>query len=121
MKERFIEKGIEYIKVGDYYLSNLTVSDEHYNIGKYRMLHRSFLKKQHNAIYSVTLMNGTILKHLADVDKMCSKEIERLISDMAERDGVTEALKATDQMEWVQRMNNIENRAEEIIYSTISL
>ncbi len=114
MKERFIENEIEYIKVGDYYLPNLTISDEHYNIGKYGMLHRSFLKKHHNAIYSVMLMNGTILKHLADVDKMCNKEIERLISDMAERDGVTEALKVTDQMEWVQRMNNIKNRAEEV-------
>lgn len=110
---------ITYSKHGDYYLPNLTVSDKHYNIGKYGMLRRSFLKKHHNAIYSIMLMNGILLKHLAEVDKMCNKEIERLISDMGERDGITEALKATDQMKWVQRMNNIKHRAEEIIYSEI--
>lgn len=110
---------ITYSKHGDYLLPNLTVPDEHYNIGKYGMLHRTFLKEHHNAIYTVMLMKGTILKHLADIDKRCNEEVEQLISDMAEREGVTERLKAANQMEWVRRMNNIRLRAEEIIYSEI--
>lgn len=106
----------KYLKAGAYYIPALTVPCEHYSIGKYGMLRREYLKEHRCAIYSIMLMNGTLLKHLADVDKTCHEMLDDLIPKMAEREGVTEALKAADQMEWIRRMNNIKNRVEEILY-----
>lgn len=106
----------KYLKAGDYYIPALTVPCEHYSIGKYGMLRREYLKEHRRAIYSIMLMNGTILKYLANVDKTCHELFDDLIPKMAEREGVTEALKAADQMEWIRRMNNIKNRVEEILY-----
>ena len=107
---------IEYLKCGDYYIPALTVPNEHYHIGKYGMLRRDYLKKHRHALYAVMLMNGTLLKHLAEIDKTCHEVLDRLIPKMAEREGVNEELKAADQMEWVRRMNSIKSRIEEIIY-----
>ena len=106
----------KYLKAGDYYIPALTVPCEHYSIGKYGMLRREYLKVHCSAIYSIMLMNGTILKHLANADKTCHELLDDLIPKMAERKGVTETLKAADQMEWIRRMNNIKNRVEEILY-----
>lgn len=106
---------IDYVEVGDYYIPALTVPDKRYNIGKYGMLRRTFLQEHHNAIYSVMMMNGTLLQHLEDVNKLCCDELDRLIPSMAKNEGITEALKSDDQMEWVRRMNSIKNRAEEFI------
>ena len=107
---------INYVKCGDYYIPALTVPEKRYNIGKYGMLRRTFLQEHHNTIYSVMLMNGTLLKHLSEVDKECRDILDRLIPQMAEREGITEALKAADQMEWVRQMNSIKSQAEEFIY-----
>lgn len=108
---------LEYLKCGDYYIPALTVPDEHYNIGKYGMLRRDFLKEHRPALYSTMLLSGTLMKHLAEVDAECRAMLDRLIPQMAESAGVTEALKGADQMEWVRRMNNIKGRVEEFIYS----
>ena len=107
---------ISYTKVGDYFIPNLTVPNEHYSIGKYGMLRKEHLRKHHQGLYTVMLLNGTLLKHLAEIDKTCHEMLDRLIPQMAEREGVTEALKAADQMEWVRRMNLIKSRVEEILY-----
>ena len=108
---------LTYSQIGDYLLPNLTVPDEHYNIGKYGMLRKDYLKNHRKALYSVMIINGTLFKHLAEIDKACLEVLDRLIPQMAKREGVTEELKATDQMEWVRRMNNIHNRAEEFVFS----
>ncbi len=105
---------IDYVKCGDYYIPALTVPNEHYNIGKYGMLRRDYLKNYRKPLYSVMMMNGTLLKHLAEIDKTCHEVLDRLIPQMAEREGVNEELKATDQMEWVRRMNSIKSRVEEV-------
>ena len=110
---------ITYSQVGDYLLPNLTVPNEHYNIGKYGMLRREYLKNYRQAIYSVMVINGTLLKHLAEIDKTCHEVLDRLIPQMAEHEGVTEELKAADQMEWVRRMNGIKSRVEEVILSEL--
>ena len=107
---------ISYIKVGDYLIPNLTVPNEHYSIGKYGMLRREYLRKHRQGLYTVMLLNGTLLNHLAEIDKTCHEMLDRLMPQMAEREGVTEALKAADQMEWVRRMNSIKSRVEEILY-----
>ncbi len=107
---------ISYIKCDDYFIPNLTVPDEHYNISKYGMLRREFLKEYHQVTYMVMLLNGTLLKHLAEIDKTCYEMLDRLIPQIAEREGVNEELKAADQMEWVRRMGSIKSRVEEILY-----
>lgn len=118
MKDKFIKNGIEYVRQGDYYIPNLTVPDEtEYQIGKYGSLRRTFLKEHHNWLYSTMLMQGTLLKHLAEIDETCHSTIKDMMSKMAEQEGVTEQLKATDQMAWVQKMNSIKHRAEEFIFS----
>lgn len=119
MKERFIENGIEYVKVGDYYIPNLTVPQKQYNIGKYGSLHKKFIKEHHSVFYSLLLANGTMLEYLEKVDIKAKNEVDRLIAELAVKQGVTEQLKTTDQMEWVGMMNNIKAQAEEIVYSTI--
>jgi len=118
MKEKFIKNGIEYVRQGDYYIPNLTVPNEtEYQIGKYGSLRRTFLKEHHNWLYSTMLMQGTLLKHLAEIDETCHSTLKDMMSKMAEQEGVTEQLKATDQMAWVQKMNSIKHRAEEFILS----
>ena len=113
MKEKFVKNGIEYVRQGDYYIPNLTVPDEKtYNIGKYGNLRKRFLKEHHRALYTVMFMNGSLFKHLAEIDEACHNYLKEVIPKMAEREGVTEQLKATDQMAWVQKMNSIKHRAE---------
>lgn len=116
MKSLFEQNGGTYREVNGYYIPDIDVPDEQYNIGKYGMLRRDYLKEHRRAIYSTMLMKGTLLKHLAEIDAECRDMLDRLIPKMAKREGVTEALKAADQMEWVRRMNSIKLRVEEIIY-----
>ena len=118
MKDKIIKNGIEYVRQGDYYIPNLALPEEtEYQIGKYGSLRRTFLKEHHNWLYSTMLLQGTLLKHLAEIDESCYGCIKDMMSKMAEQEGVTEQLKATDQMAWVQKMNSIKHRAEEFIFS----
>jgi len=118
MKEKIFENGIEYVRNGDYYIPNLAVPDEtEYQIGKYGNLRKRFLKEHHKALYTVMFMNGSLFKHLAEIDETCHSTLKDLMSKMAEQEGVTEQLKAADQMAWVQKMNSIKHRAEEFIFS----
>ena len=119
MQERFIENGIEYVKNGDYYIPNLTVPQRRYNIGKYGNLHKKFIKEHHHCFYSSILVNGTLLEYLEKVDIKAKNEVDRLIKELAIKQGITEQFKSTDQMKWVGMMNNIKSQAEEIVYSTI--
>ena len=116
MKDKFIKNGIEYVRQSDYYIPNLALPKEtEYQIGKYGRLRRTFLKEHHNWLYSTKLMQGTLLKHLAEIDETCNSTLKYMMSKMAKQEGVTEQLKATSQMEWVQKMNSIKHRVEEIV------
>lgn len=106
---------VTYLKRGDYQIPNLTVPDKVYQIGKYGMLHRTFLKEHHHSVYATMPMNGTLLQHLEEIDKTCNQYMNKMVSDMAKNEGATETLKASNQMEWVQRMDSIRNRAEEFV------
>ncbi|MCH5187711.1 MAG: TnpV protein [Oscillospiraceae bacterium] len=110
---------ITYTQIGDYLIPDLSAQAETYNIGKYGMLHKSYIKQNHPGLYLVMMINGTLLSHVAEVDKKANIELERLMRDMAAKEGVTEELKATDQMEWVRMMNSIKHSAEEIILKEI--
>ena len=109
-----------YSKSGDYFNQNSTVPDEKKcTIGKYGSLRRTFLKEHHHSFYTVLMQDGTLLSHLKEIDETCHNYIENMVSKMARQEGVTENLKATDQMEWVRRMNSIHNRAEEFVLKEI--
>jgi hypothetical protein len=116
MKSIFEEMGGTYRQEGDYLIPNLTLPDtSDYQIGKYGRMRRSYLKEHHPALYSALILEGTLFKHLAEIDQACNERMEAITTAMAKQEGVTEALKAADQMEWVRRMNSIRNRAEEVV------
>ncbi|MDO5398640.1 MAG: TnpV protein [bacterium] len=118
MKQTIIENGIIY-KLGEdgLYYPQFEISSDVAHYGKYGMLRRTYLKEHRRALYSSLLMSGKLIEHLNEVDDQCREILDRLIPQMSEREGVTEALKAADQMEWVRQMSNIKNRAEEFIYA----
>ena len=116
MKTIFEEMGGTYRQVGDYFISNITLPDDgEYQIGKYGHMRRSYLKEYRKILYNNYVLEGTLFKHLAEIDQACNERIENIVSAMAKQEGVTEALKAADKIEWVRRMNSIRNRAEEIV------
>ena len=103
-------------EVGDYFIPNITLPDDgEYQIGKYGRMRRSYLKEYRKILYNNYVLEGTLFKHLAEIDQIGNERIENIVSAMAKQEGVTEALKAADQIEWVRRMNSIRNRAEEIV------
>ena len=120
MKTIFEEMGGTYRQVGDYFIPSITLPDDgEYQIGKYGRMRRSYLKEYRKILYNNYVLEGTLFKHLAEIDQVCNERIENIISAMAKQEGVTEALKATNQMEWVRYMNSIRNRAEEIILTEL--
>ncbi len=120
MKTIFEEMGGTYRQVGDYFIPNITLPDDgEYQIGKYGRMRRSYLKEYRKILYNNYVLEGTLFRHLAEIDQACNERIENIISAMAKQEGVTEALKATNQMEWVRYMNSIRNRAEEIILTEL--
>lgn len=109
--------GLDYTLVNDYYLPNLTAtvpSDQH-PTGRWGRLHKRYLKEQHPVRYNQLVLSGELGGYLAKLDKQAEEQVALTIRQMQEAEGVTEALKAADQLEWVRRMNSIRNRAEEII------
>ena len=115
MKEKFIENGIEYVRNGDYYIPNLNVPDGTYNIGKYGRLHSIFIKENRPCLYSAKMLNGTWLAYLEEIDTTAKEMVDKLVKDMAVKQGITEELKAKDLMAWVGAMNSIKHSAAEIV------
>ena len=119
LKERITENGIDYILVGDYYIPDLKLPEESRPIGRYGRLHREYLKQEHPARYSSLILTGKLWTYLADLNEQAEERMDLIIEQMKAAEGVTEELKARNQLEWVGRMNNIRNRAEEIIKSEL--
>ena len=120
MKSLFEEMGGTYCQVGDYFIPNLSLPDDsEYQIGKYGRMRRTYLKEHRKNLYNNYVWGGTLFKLLAEIDQACNERMEIIVSAMSEQEGVTEALKAADQMEWVRRKNSIRNRAEEIILTEL--
>ena len=109
--------GLDYTMVNGYYLPNLTVAapTEQHPTGRWGRLHKRYLKEHHPIQYNQLLLSGVLGSYLAKLDKQAEEQLALTIRQMQEAEGVTEALKAADQLEWVRRMNSIRNRAEEII------
>ena len=114
-KQIYDEKnGLSYTLYGDYYFPDLEINEEEPTYGKYGIMRNQFLKEHRSARYQYLVLTGKLTEHLNQVDKETREKVEMLVEQMAERWGVTEELKLQDQMEWVRRMNNIKNVAEEI-------
>ena len=117
LKERITENGIDYILAGDYYIPDLKLPEENRPIGRYGRLHREYLKQEHPARYSSLILTGKLWTYLADMNEQAEERLDLIMEQMKAAEGVTEELKARNQLEWVGRMNNIRSRAEEIIKS----
>ena len=123
VKDRFVDEksGIEYIKQGNYYLPNLVLAQEdtNYAIGKYGRMKLNYLKNNKKAEYTILSMDGKLNRYLHEIDIACEDRIKTIISQLVKQENITEELKATNQIEWVGKMNSIKNRAEEIIFNEL--
>ncbi|MBQ6480661.1 MAG: TnpV protein [Anaerolineaceae bacterium] len=118
MKTIFEEMGGSYIEVNETMIPDLVIQESE-PIGKYGRMRRRYLKKEHPIIFSELLLSEQLYPHLVEIDRACHGRLELLTRQMKVQEDVTEALKATDQMEWVRRMNSIQNRAEEIVLNEL--
>ena len=115
-KQIYDEKnGMSYTLHGDYYLPDLVLREEEPIYGKYGMLRKQFLKEHRSAGYQYLLLIGKLNEHLNQTDQEAREQVETLMEQMTEKQGVTEELKAQDQMKWVRLMINIKSSAEEIV------
>ena len=120
-KTIFEEMGGTYTQVGDYMLPDLLPAEEEKeaNISIWAMRHKRYLKQHHKVLYYNLLTSGKLNSYLVDIEQQAQDLFSRLVKDLAEKENVTENLKATDQMLWVRKMNNIRNRATEIVNADI--
>ena len=110
---------LTYRRCGDYLLPDLTIPDEPVVLGKYGRMRRTYLKEHKPILYNTLLLSGKLTEHLVGVDDECRKRLELLLPQMMRQEGVDETLKARDQMEWVHRMNSIQNRVEELLLNEL--
>ena len=116
----FEQNGGTYMQVGDYYIPDLKDEEPgHYSIGKYGRMRKRYLQAHRPILFSELTLSGKLYQHLAETDHACKERVELIIRQMKGREGVTEALKAVDQIEWIRRMNSIYNRAEEIVLNEL--
>ena len=117
----FEQTGGTYTQMGDYMLPDLLPAEEEKeaNIGIWAMRHKRYLKQHHKVLYYNLLTSGKLNSYLVDIEQQAQDLFSRLVKDLAEKENVTENLKATDQMLWVRKMNNIRNRATEIVNADI--
>ena len=106
---------INYIRVGDYYIPDLTLTEESRPIGRWGRMHRDYLREHKPIQYNCLLLSGKLWTYLADLNEQAQDRLERMIDQMKVSEGISEALKASDPMAWVQRMNNTRARAEETV------
>ena len=115
-KSFFELNGGTYTQVGNVFLPDLIIGTAYRKpLGKYGRMRKRYLKEQHPLLYSELLLTGKLYPHLLEIDEACEGRLELLVLQMAKSEGVTEALKASDQMAWVAHMNSIQNRAEELM------
>ena len=120
-KTIFEEMGGTYTQVGNYLLPDLKLPEEEKqaNIGVWGMRHKRFLKENNRVLYTNLMTSGKLVTYLDDIERQATTMFLRLVKELAEKENVTEELKATDQMLWVQKMNNIRNRATEIVNAVL--
>lgn len=119
-KSLFEQMGGTYTQVGDYLLPNLILPEQQdQSIGVWGQRHARYLKQHHKIIYMNLLTSGKLNNYLVDIDNQAENLFLQLVKQLAESEDITEELKAKDQMEWVRQMNNIYNRAREVVNSKL--
>lgn len=119
MKERIKKSGIDYVLVGDYYIPDLKLPEEKRPIGKYGRMHREYLKENHPVLFNDLVLSCQLWTYLADINGQAQDRLKIIISQIQKAESVTEEMKENNQWEWIQRMNSIFNRAEEIVLSEL--
>lgn len=116
MKSIFEQNGGTYTQYGDYLLPDMGLTElEKKPLGKYGMMRRKYLEESRQGLYTRLLLSGKLMEHLQEIDATCSRRMEQMIREMAVAEGVTEELKAKEQMAWVRKMNSLHAAAEEIL------
>ena len=110
---------MEYTKVGDYQLPNIKLQEQEGELRRYGRLRKKFLREHKHPTFTVMLLNETLWPHLMEIQQQAEERLDLLMEQMAKEQGVTEELKASDQMLWVQKMNNIKAAAEEVVLAEI--
>ena len=113
---------LTYMKVGDYLIPDLTLdseNEEEYPLGKYGMLRETFLKEPHHGTYTSMLLTGRLTPHLREIDRQAEEQVDKIVADLMKQNGVDEAMKARDQMGWVQAVNSFTAQAEEMVLAEI--
>ena len=120
MKSIFEQNGGTYTQVGDYLIPDISLPDAPaYPIEKYGRMRKAYLKEHRPGLYTQLILSGKLYEHLSEVERICNERLDIMISQMVKAQGVTEAMKARDQLGWVGRMNEIKHSAEEIILAEI--
>lgn len=121
MKSLYEELNGSYVKVGDVEVPTIVSTETNYEIGFWGQRHKEYLKENHRVIYYNLLTQGKLNSYLHDIDIRAKEQYDLLVKELAERQDITEELKAENQMLWVQKMNNIANQSREIVYNEIIL
>ena len=119
MKERITKNGIDYVLIGDYYIPDLKLPEEERPIGKYGHMHREYLRENDPMLFNDLVLSCQIWTYLADINDQAKERLRGIICQMQKAESVTEKMKEDNQWEWIQKMNSIFNRAEEIIIKEI--
>lgn len=122
MKDKELKEnkyGIEYTKIGDYYMPNLVLEKEKTNLNKYGRARLKFLKENKKAEYTIMLVNGTLNNHLKEIQELAQEKIDIIIEQLKQKNNLTEEMKNTNQLYWVGMMNSFKYTAEEIIYKEL--
>ena len=112
------KNGLDYELVGDYYIPCLK-APEAPKVGRFGMMYHDYLRNHKRVIYSGLMLSGKLKEHIEDIDRQAEEIFSQLVDQMKQAEGISEELKATDQLEWVRRMNSIRGRAEEIVKSEV--
>ena len=111
--------GIEYTKIGEYYMPNLVLEKEKINLNKYGRARLNFLKQNRKAEYTIMFVNGTLNNHLKEIQELAQEKIDIIIEQLKQKNNLTEEMKNTNQLYWVGMMNSFKYTAEEIIYKEL--
>ena len=115
MKSVYEELGGTYRQVGDYFIPDIELPERNYEIGKYGRMRHRYLKEHRKIQYTTMILDGTLYDHLEEIDRICNERMETMVVAMKKQQGITEELKAADQLEWIQRMNTIRHEATEVV------
>ena len=119
MKSLYEELGGTYRQVGDYLIPDIELPERNYEIGKYGRMRHRYLKEHRKIRYTTMILDGTLYDHLEEIDRVCNERMETMVAAMKKQQGITEELKARDQLAWVGAMNNIRSVAEEVICAEV--